>query len=527
MDKTPGPAPHELPQELFNYITELCAYGRLDLWDNHAIDALGRDGPNATLLSIGRVNKAWYAATQLLLFRELYVGSTLLHRATIDGIEVYNVQISHMPKLLDKLRRGDAVVPPRRARLDVGDGHVFKSVDGRSPLVLYNGERRWTDGSTMNHKLNGIRLQGASAVEVLMFCRLCPALNVLELVVADPGLSPDRSRADLRLPNIRPNWFLGPEWHQEAQNDSFGALEALSFTYKTDDRSYDVSEPYELLSYLLYSSPNLRRLHVDVRCPGRSLRATQPGPVLAQLRDLRITAGIPRCVSSATMPALETLLWSEPHRTQVSSLPRNLLRLAIAGDGCPPRFDLQPNLREFVFDCADVWTGSSFWYSSMQAQGIQNKADQLRAVLRHLPEDDARLDRLTLVESLSLRLLPRATFIAEIQAMLSRPTALPKTFCLLYEKGAVPIHRLDEDAIAKQPLYLEEDFAAVKNELEKKGVAVVTVSLLLLFSCYRNVELKRHRERQGAHLLTSGGWQRLSCDLFSKHLQSVCVRALF
>lgn len=186
----------DLPQEIINEIVRVAAAGRLDQWANQAIDASGRGSPNALLLAVSTVSKAWGAAAQYQLFSELYVGSTVISPPAADTDEDgggsisdaaerrRGVQTTLFPQLLKTLeemtvRNAELPSAVHRARLELGNGSVFRSVRGRHPVILYNGpNRRWGTGITARDRshLGVVDLRGATAANALRLCQLCPQL---------------------------------------------------------------------------------------------------------------------------------------------------------------------------------------------------------------------------------------------------------------------------------------------------------------------------------------------------------------
>lgn len=289
--------------------------------------------------------------------------------------------------------------------------------------------------------------------------------------MADPRLYTATDGSEI---SVDKGWFF-PESAREQARALFGQarhLRSLSFTYQSDGSAWDgdIAEPLQLLVAVISASPNLSLLHVATRCDFRLY--TLPTVRLPNLRELRVEGFIPFI---GAMPMLQTVIWKDPREDELDKLPKTLHRLSIAGDLCKPEFQSRfPHLRELLFDCSDVWTNSSYWSLVYRRAGVRNKLHMIDHVLEHLPP---RLQRLTLVESLAVRLIERTDLVTRLRNWAQGDTGnLPQTLRLLHQSAEPPEDAFDD--LPLEPLYQDPGFTDVRAAFGAKNVLVETVSML-------------------------------------------------
>ncbi|EJD44075.1 hypothetical protein AURDEDRAFT_145157 [Auricularia subglabra TFB-10046 SS5] len=441
----------DLPPEILLHILAFATAGRLQTVE--ATTAAKRGRRNDLLLQTVLVCRAWAVVSQHLLLLDVYVGS-VTHPATDSRPE----ETLSIQPFLDSL----ATLPAARKdhirslHLEMGSGFALPILN----RYLGPGAPIMISDTIATH------VQWASPDQLRQVLSYCPNLQHLGLSIADPQRY-DPSRifvAGDPIPGLA-----------VADMTPLHRLRSLSFTWKTDSFQDRVTSVQDILADLLSLTPNLEYLHVDTHYGHRFpyLDADDTRTLfLPHLRELRAVERLPMFILNATMPSLHTLVWRNPEASQMGLLLRftALDSLAISGDWhqALPDFARLPQLRNFLVDGSDHWANSSFWDAHYQQTGVQNKSRYLRSVLEAIPRT---LDSFTLVESLSLRLVPRDALF-EILNTWASDSRLPRGFQLLYELGSVPPSF--KGTIAQRPLFEEPAFQELKATLSRKDIEVDT-----------------------------------------------------
>lgn len=195
---------------------------------------------------------------------------------------------------------------------------------------------------------------------------------------------------------------------------------------------------------------------------------------LPQLRELRISNGLPSFIIRGRLPALESVVWRKPDHTQVNSLPPTVRTLFLGGDFYQgiPNFRRLPNLRHYLIDGCDFWEGSSYWDDSYRQTGIANKNLYIKRTIEALPRG---LETFTIFESLSMRLLPRDSLCSTISSALSnKGDCLPHTLKVQRASGELPSHFTQREWGSSLPLYEDPEFVHIRRTMESRNVQLVT-----------------------------------------------------
>lgn len=445
----------ELPMEVLQHLLQLSNGGRLRTVD--PVDAVDR-GRNQTLLRTSLVCKAWAAASQYLLTRDICVGS----RTTQDQLDHARVETSAIDQLLEALARLPDCNHVRSAQLELGSGWTPESTFLTARSNRYNGGLSISGGR--RRRLRWVQLQWANVELLPKLLEQCPNLQHLGMTIADPT-SDDDASATQTLPDDF--WDSKPPMLN---------IQTLSFVFKTEFSSYRVGSTVRLLAQILSVAPNLVYLHVDTYFGVDSsehpdVEAT-PLAQLRYLRELRVSDRVPSFLLHRNLPALETLIWRNADVRQVHSIPPTVRRVSFSGDWAQIPFGLLPNLRHALINGSDVWDGSSFFKRQCRETGDHSKRRFVQATLAALPPG---LESFTLVESFAMRVVARDALCAILLAWAnSDAERLPRTFKLLHQPGALPDHYFNKWDSA--PIHLHAEFEVVKNLLLQKGVQVVLVS---------------------------------------------------
>lgn len=441
-----------LPPEILLHILAFAAAGRLRTVE--ATVAAKRGPRNEVLLQTSLVSKAWAVASQYLLLLDVYIGSVTQRIDESPPEETLSVQA-----LLDTLY----TLPPacrehmRSLHLEMGSG---------SAIPLLNRYLGPGAPILISDNLVVTQVNWATPYHLRQLLPYCPNLQHLGITIADPQKPHSVSMFDAGDPMPKLD---------VADVAPLYRLRSLSFTWNTNSFQDRVVSVQDALADILSLTPNLVFLHLDThyghRLPYLDADDTR-ALVLPHLREIRAVERLPMFILNASMPSLETLVWRNPDASQTEFLSRfpSLQSLALSGDWhqALPDFSSLPLLRSLLVDGSDHWANSSFWDAHYQQTGVQNKSHYLRSVLDALPRT---LDSFTLVESLSLRLLPRDTLLEMLNSWAAEPY-LPRRFQLLYELGTIP--KSFKGTLPPRPLYEEPAFGELRATLARRNVEVDT-----------------------------------------------------
>ncbi|KZV81324.1 hypothetical protein EXIGLDRAFT_779849 [Exidia glandulosa HHB12029] len=450
----------ELPPEILEHILDLSNAGRIRTLA--AVDAAARGPRNEIWLRTSQVCKAWAAASQYLLTRDICAGSR-----TTPGLKNKG-EVSCLAELVQVL----ATLPDRKhvrsAQIELGNGWT---IDTTRPVTFhanrYNGGLGISWGQ--RQRLRWVKLAWGKADLLPRLFQLCDNLQHLSLTFADPVISADNHIGHSNITLLLPI-------HMWIGTAPLTNLRALSFTYATESSSAQAGQTVWLLAQILALTPHIAALNVDTYFGVDSDEhpdVARAAPVnLDALEELYIRGFAPSFLFLSNMPRLDRLVWHSPDYRQVDLIPTSVRILAINGDRHPtrPSFARLTRLQHVLVNGSDLWDGSSFHNNQYRAMGQESKGYYLRVVLGRLPPG---LDSFTLVESFALRLVERDTLCSALMRWAeSDARALPRKFTLLHQAGPLPAHYVHKE-YAFEPLHTCPEFRAVQSLLVEKGVEVI------------------------------------------------------